>query len=72
MLILRSSNPEPPMSAMGQKRTLKAPRADVRFAPKADMDQDSRDVRVCQKQTLRCLSKEKPGMAAPGVFICVS
>ena len=35
---LHSSNPEPPMSALGQKRTLVARPHDVRFAPKADIN----------------------------------
>src|SRR6516225_8704473 len=48
-LSLRSSNPEPLMSALGQKRTLQCILVMSALPPKADMDQYGRDVRFVPK-----------------------
>ena len=46
---LRSSNPEPLMSALGQKQTLRRIRAMSALPPKADMVQHGSDVRFVPK-----------------------
>jgi hypothetical protein len=42
---LHGSNPEPPMSALGQKRTFSHLRPMSALPPKPDMDRHGRDVR---------------------------
>jgi hypothetical protein len=46
---LHGSNPEPPMSALGQKQTSRLVRAMSALPPKADMGTQSRDVRFVPK-----------------------
>ena len=46
---LHGTNPEPLMSALGQKRTSEQVRAMSALPPKADMDQYGRDVRFVPK-----------------------
>ena len=41
------------MSALGQKRTLKDVQSMSALPPKADIDQQGRDVRLCQKRTFK-------------------
>ena len=48
-LQLRGSNPEPLMSALGQKRTFGKVRVMSALPPKADMDQHRCDVRFVPK-----------------------
>jgi hypothetical protein len=47
--VLRSKNPEPPMSALGQKRTLSDISAMSALPPKADIRQSGLDVRFVPK-----------------------
>jgi hypothetical protein len=48
-VVLHGSNPEPLMSALGQKRTLRCILVMSALPPKADMDQYGRDVRFVPK-----------------------
>jgi hypothetical protein len=48
-LNLRSSNPDPPMSALGQEQTSGGQAAMSALPPKADMDQSGFDVRFVPK-----------------------
>src|SRR5262249_41050975 len=50
---LHSSNPEPPMSAMGQKRTSRNVQPTSALPPKADMDQHRCDVRFVPKADIQ-------------------
>jgi len=52
---LQGSNPGPFMSALGQKQTLAQVRAMSALPPKADMDQQGRDVRLVPKADIRLL-----------------
>ena len=52
---LHGSNPEPLMSALGQKQTLQSVRPMSALPPKADIETQSRDVRFVPKaDILRC------------------
>jgi hypothetical protein len=50
---LHSSNPEPLMSALGQKRTLQSVRPMSALPPKADIRTHSRDVCFVPKADIR-------------------
>jgi hypothetical protein len=53
---LRSSNLEPPMSALGQKQTSRHLQPMSALPPKADMDQHGRDVRFVPKAGMPALA----------------
>src|SRR5262249_15570446 len=71
---LHGSNPEPPMSALGQKQTWKLVRVMSALPPKADMDQQGRDVRfvpiadISLIQSPRRHEQEPLGKVRPSAF----
>jgi hypothetical protein len=56
---LHSNNLEPPMSALGQKRTLRGVRPMSALPPKADIDQHGCDVRFVPKADILHYGKER-------------
>ena len=57
---LHSSNPEPLMSALGQKRTLRGVRPMSALPSKADIDQHGRDVRFVPKaDKVQCSNRSR-------------
>ena len=55
---LHSSNPDPLMSALGQKQTFVEARLMSALPPKADIDRSGRDVLLCAKSGLMHCSKK--------------
>ena len=63
---LHGSNPEPLMSALGQKQTLKRPHPMSALPPKADIDRARRDVRFVPKAAFCACGKTGAGKDCRG------
>src|SRR3974390_2131729 len=70
---LHGSNPEPPMSALGQKQTLQSVRPMSALPPKADINHRERDVGFvpfCSVDNLARNTEGAHGRSSPKSLIC--